>query len=145
MPRSPVRTPASTSTAASTSQGTIARRAEHHVLTGSDTQGGSSITQQYVKNVLVNNGVREATTEEEKRGGLRRRHRDLPDRKLKEMRYAITLEKKYSKDEILLGYLNIAGVRRSRLRHRRPPRSTTSARTRHDLHARRRPRASSRS
>ena len=30
-------------------------------------------------------------------------------RKLREARYAIGLEKKYSKDEILLGYLNIAG------------------------------------
>ncbi len=31
------------------------------------------------------------------------------ERKIREARYAIGLEKKYSKDEILLGYLNIAG------------------------------------
>ena len=32
-----------------------------------------------------------------------------PARKLKEMRYAIGLEKKYNKDDILRGYLNIIG------------------------------------
>ena len=35
------------------------------------------------------------------------------------MRYAIALEQKYSKNEILLGYLNIAELRRHELRHRR--------------------------
>ncbi|MFF2389743.1 transglycosylase domain-containing protein [Agromyces sp. NPDC058104] len=76
---------------------------------GGDTQGGSSITQQYVKNVLVANDMSKATTEEERLEAWEKHTKTSVDRKLKEMRYAITVEKQYSKDEILRGYLNIAG------------------------------------
>ena len=77
-----------------------------------DTRGGASITQQYVKNVQQQACALTSKTEEEVS--------DCYDsttvatgsegyqRKLQEMRYAIRLEKEYSKDEILLGYLNIA-------------------------------------
>ncbi|MET4157321.1 transglycosylase domain-containing protein [Agromyces sp. PvR057] len=88
-------------------QGTL-RAALNEYVIGGATQGGSSITQQYVKNVLINNGVNSAKTEEEREAAYDEATATTPERKLKEMRYAITLEKEYSKDEILRGYLNIA-------------------------------------
>ncbi|GAA4373399.1 transglycosylase domain-containing protein [Agromyces bauzanensis] len=88
-------------------QGTIRGALSTYVL-NQDVQGGSSITQQYVKNVRINNGIREAQTEEEKEAAYDAATETSPERKLQEMRYAIALEKKFSKDEILLGYLNIA-------------------------------------
>ncbi len=80
-------------------------------IRGSDTRGGSSISQQYVKNVLVQKCESEAesleaaqecwveATQSSGTAGYQR--------KLQEMRYAIQLEKQYSKQDILLGYLNI--------------------------------------
>lgn len=88
-------------------QGTL-RAALNEYVIGGATQGGSSITQQYVKNVLVNNAIREATTEEERQEAIDSAIETTPERKLKEIRYAIALEKKTPKDDILRGYLNIA-------------------------------------
>ena len=74
-------------------------------------RGGSSITQQYVKNVLQQNCESEATTEEQVQACYASTTVNTGaegyQRKLQEMRYAIQLEKKSSKDDILLGYLNI--------------------------------------
>lgn len=79
---------------------------------GGQTQGGSSISQQYVKNVLVQKCEKEAPTQEEllacwdeatQSSGV-----EGYQRKLQEMRYAIALEQRYSKNDVLLGYLNIA-------------------------------------
>jgi membrane peptidoglycan carboxypeptidase len=92
------------------------------------TQGGSSISQQYVKNVLIQRCEKDAEeTRETADDGTVTIVQTLDDakrscfleatnaegiegyqRKLQEMRYAIQLEKQYSKNEILLGYLNIA-------------------------------------
>ncbi len=77
-------------------------------LAGGATRGGSSITQQYVKNVLIQkcevmtdaDAAKECYTDATK---------TTADRKLREMRLAIGVEKKYEKDDILRGYLNIAG------------------------------------
>ncbi|RNL83368.1 penicillin-binding protein [Halostreptopolyspora alba] len=65
-----------------------------------DTQGGSSLTQQYVKNVLVESATTQAEQEEARETTI--------SRKVRELRYAVALEQRMSKDEILEGYLNIA-------------------------------------
>lgn len=79
---------------------------------GGETQGGSSISQQYVKNVLIQRCAAKAVTGEEEQEcfleATQSRGTDGIQRKLQEMRYAIALEQKYSKNDILLGYLNIA-------------------------------------
>ncbi|WP_046469203.1 penicillin-binding protein [Allosalinactinospora lopnorensis] len=65
-----------------------------------NTQGGSSITQQYVKNVLVESATTQAEQEEAREETL--------SRKIRELRYALALEKRMTKAELLEGYLNIA-------------------------------------
>jgi membrane peptidoglycan carboxypeptidase len=67
----------------------------------SGTQGGSSITQQYVKMVQV-----EACNADIK--CIKDAQAPTVERKIRELRYAIAMEKKFSKDEILERYLNIA-------------------------------------
>ncbi|MGG7510442.1 transglycosylase domain-containing protein [Plantibacter sp. YIM 135249] len=75
---------------------------------GGTTQGGSSITQQYVKNVLVQKA--EAITDEVKmKAAYEEATATTEERKIKEIRMAIGLEKRYGKQDILRGYLNIAG------------------------------------
>lgn len=75
-------------------------RAVVHNLTSDTQQGASTLTQQYVNNVLVNyqnlNGLRTTVSGTKK----------IPD-KLREMKLAIAVEKDMTKDEILEGYLNI--------------------------------------
>ncbi|WP_019146929.1 transglycosylase domain-containing protein [Timonella senegalensis] len=65
--------------------------------------GGSTLTQQYVKNVLITKASREGDSiaVESARAGTM-------ERKLKEAKLAINVEKTKSKEEILAGYLNIA-------------------------------------
>ncbi|WEG09802.1 transglycosylase domain-containing protein [Microbacterium horticulturae] len=79
---------------------------------GSQTQGGSSISQQYVKNVQLNKCYWSATTDKELNACWLKASdssgADGYERKLQEMRYAISLEQKYSKNDILVGYLNLA-------------------------------------
>ncbi|ABW15199.1 glycosyl transferase family 51 [Parafrankia sp. EAN1pec] len=78
----------------------VLRAAARNSEAGSTTQGGSTLTQQYVKNVLL----QDATTPEERDAVAG----DSLDRKLRELRYAIAIEQRFSKDEILTRYLNIA-------------------------------------
>ncbi|SDD89694.1 Membrane carboxypeptidase (penicillin-binding protein) [Auraticoccus monumenti] len=70
---------------------------------GGSTQGGSSITQQYVKMVQVE----KAKSNGDEEGVLAAQEQSY-GRKVQEMRYAIALEKRLTKDEILENYLNIA-------------------------------------
>ena len=84
---------------------------------GTSTRGASTISQQYVKNVLVQQceqGVLPGAEEYDTKiaqcwtDATNASGSDGIERKLQEMRYAIQIEKDYSKNEILLGYLNIA-------------------------------------
>ncbi len=77
-----------------------ARAAVENVRNSGVTQGGSTLTQQYVKNALIQ-------TAKTKKGQLAARETSI-DRKLKEARYALALEQRLSKDEILQKYFNIA-------------------------------------
>ncbi len=65
-------------------------------------QGASTITQQYVNNVIIESQVASGNTNQVKLGSAK----TLGD-KVREMKLAIALEKKYTKDDILKGYLNI--------------------------------------
>lgn len=104
-----------------------ARAILSNIKGGADTQGGSSISQQYVKNVLVQQCYstvdqktyktdKKSSAEDKRAVALQQCYTDATNssgpagiqRKLQEMRYAIALEQKYSKKEILLGYMNIA-------------------------------------
>ncbi|GAA1125073.1 transglycosylase domain-containing protein [Kribbella jejuensis] len=67
---------------------------------GGVQQGGSSITQQYVKQTLIN----KARTPEE----VKQATAETYERKIAELRYAIAVEKQMSKGAILNGYLNLA-------------------------------------
>ena len=73
---------------------------------GSETQGGSSISQQYVKMVQVEacQGDKQCINEATRSSGAE----GYQERKIRELRYAIALEKRFSKDQILERYLNIA-------------------------------------
>ncbi|MFJ9458593.1 transglycosylase domain-containing protein [Kitasatospora sp. NPDC101447] len=62
-------------------------RAVWQMVSGGETQGGSTITQQYVKNIYLN-------------------QRQSMDRKLSEAVIAIKLDDRMSKDDILAGYLD---------------------------------------
>jgi membrane peptidoglycan carboxypeptidase len=72
-------------------------------LGGGDLQGASTLTQQYVKNVLL-----EQARIAEDAQGMADATAPTIGRKLREAKLAIALEQRYTKDEILTGYLNIA-------------------------------------
>src|ERR1700712_1479234 len=76
-------------------------------ISGDVQSGASTISQQYVKNILVQRA--EAITDPaQETAAYAEATATTFDRKLKEMKLAIGLEKEYSKDDILLGYLNIS-------------------------------------
>ena len=78
----------------------IVRAAITNAGAGGVRQGASTLTQQYVKNALIESAPNKA--------GQQAAKADSIDRKLKEARYALALERKLTKDQILERYLNIA-------------------------------------
>jgi len=86
-------------------EGTL--RALVNNATSDDTQGASTLTQQYVKNVLIQNALAE-TDPAKKAAALEAARGKTNERKLREAKLAISLEKNMTKDQILEGYLNIA-------------------------------------
>ena len=69
---------------------------------GSDTQGASTLTQQYVKITLQENALKSGDKDAAQAAVAR-----SYTRKLQELKYAIQLEKTLTKDQILEGYLNL--------------------------------------
>ncbi|PRA11279.1 penicillin-binding protein [Arthrobacter sp. MYb211] len=69
--------------------------------TSSSRSGASTLTQQYVNNLLVNNQILTGADETTVSG-----NKDYSD-KIRELKYAVAIEKEMSKDEILEGYLNL--------------------------------------
>ena len=80
-------------------EGTL-RALTKNASAGATTQGGSTLTQQYVKNVFIY----EADGNPSK---LAEATRQTTGRKIQELRYAIKLEEELSKQQILDDYLNI--------------------------------------
>src|SRR3954462_11948466 len=71
-----------------------------YVSGNADTRGGSTIEQQYVKHYQL---LVVAQTDAEKRAAIE----TTPARKLREIRMALTLDKTFTKPEILTRYLNL--------------------------------------
>nr|WP_198423471.1 transglycosylase domain-containing protein [Microlunatus antarcticus] len=72
------------------------------------TQGGSSITQQYVKMVQIEACQTKGSSAAVTKKCVDDSRAPTMERKVRELRYAIALEKRLTKDQILSNYLNIA-------------------------------------
>ncbi len=73
------------------------------------TSGSSTLDMQLVKNILVQQALSLPTPAAQKAAYAQAIEGTI-DRKLKEMKLAIGLDKRYTKKQILLGYLNIVGM-----------------------------------
>ena len=71
------------------------------MVKGGSRQGASTITMQYVNNVIIQTYAANGEYEKVKQGD----DKEIGD-KVREIKLAIAMEKKHSKDEILQGYLN---------------------------------------
>ncbi|MDH6112935.1 membrane peptidoglycan carboxypeptidase [Kitasatospora sp. MAP12-15] len=78
----------------------IIRALSKNSAAGGTAQGASTLTQQYVKNVFVDEAGNDTAA-------VLEAQRQTIGRKLQEMRYAIDVEQTLTKDQILTNYLNI--------------------------------------
>ncbi|MFF2543059.1 transglycosylase domain-containing protein [Kitasatospora sp. NPDC058063] len=78
----------------------VLRALDKNASSGTTAQGASTLTQQYVKNVFVE----EAGDDPQK---VAEAQRQTVGRKIQELKYAIKVEETLSKDQILTNYLNI--------------------------------------
>ncbi len=85
----------------------VIRAAVGNLSSGDVESGASTLTMQLVKNTYVQEAL-EKPTEEERQAAYDAATDPNFDRKLKEMKIAIGLEKRYTKKEILVAYLNVA-------------------------------------
>ena len=79
---------------------------------GAIQSGASTIAMQVVRNVQVQDAL-QLKTPAEQAAAYKSATADTVSRKLKEMKLAIGLEKSYSKNDVLLAYLNIANFGRA--------------------------------
>ena len=86
----------------------IIRAGLGNLTSGGIESGASTLTMQLVKNIFITEALK-ADTIEDRDALIAQAQEQSLERKLKEAKLAIGLEKEYTKDEILLAYLNIAG------------------------------------
>ncbi|WP_394768771.1 transglycosylase domain-containing protein [Lacisediminihabitans sp.] len=84
-------------------------RATLNNLAGKKLQGASSIEQQLVKQLAIQQAIATITDRKKLAAAKAAAQATTLDRKLREAKLAVGLEKRYSKHQILLAYLNIAG------------------------------------
>ncbi len=85
----------------------IIRAAVGNVASGDITSGASTLTMQVIKNTYVQR-AEALPTEDERMAAYAEATATSFERKFKEMKMALSLEKRYSKEQILLAYLNIS-------------------------------------
>ena len=85
----------------------LVRAAVGNVVSSGIESGASTLTMQLVKNTYISE-AESLANEDERKAAYEDAIRTSFDRKLKEMKLAIGLEKRYTKKEILTAYLNIA-------------------------------------
>ena len=86
----------------------IIRAAIGNVASGGVTSGASTLTMQLIKNIFVQR-AEALPTEEARTVAYAEATATTTERKLKEIKLAIGLEKRFSKEQILEAYLNISG------------------------------------
>ena len=88
----------------------VIRAAVGNVVSGGIESGASTLTMQLVKNICIQESLKlQGTDEEAFKAEYASCQESSLERKLNEAKLAINLEKEFTKDEIMLAYLNIAG------------------------------------